>query len=257
MRALILQSLKSAIEPSVAEALLRSYEKLVSEYRKGDPEAALNACGKFVEHVLRAIEFVRTGKAPAEIKSVAATIKEIEKDGNLSEPLRLLVPRVASSMMFDVRSKRGAAHVKEIDPRHTDAALAIQAASWVMSEFVRLYHVGGEREVAEAMASLMRGNIPLIEQFGDERAITTPIGLDAELLLHLFSAEPTGLDRSELSARVKKQSSTMSKAINRLEAARHIHQMKSGLFRITGPGEGALAEKLASLGAATSITART
>ena len=256
MRALILQSLKSAIEPSVAEDLLRGYEKLVAEYRKGDAEAALNACGKFVEHVLRAIEFVRTGKAPGEIKSVAAAIKDIEKDATLSESLRILVPRVASSMMFDVRSKRGAAHVKEIDPRQTDAALAAQAASWVMSEFMRLYHVGSEREVAEAMAALMRGNVPLIEQFGDELVITTPIGLDAELLLHLFSAEPDGLNRSGISTRLKKESSTVSKAIKRLEVARHVHQMKSGVFRITGPGEAALADKLVKIGATTSVAVR-
>jgi hypothetical protein len=247
MRALILQSLKSAIDPAVADDLMRDYEKLVAEYRKGDPEAALNACGKFVEHVLRAIEFIRTGTAPAEIKSVAATISEIEKDGNLLESLRILMPRVASAMMFDVRSKRGAAHVKEIDPRQIDAALAAQAASWVMSEFVRLYHVGGEREVAEVMAALMRGNVPLIEHFGDEMVITTPLPAGTEVLLRVFAAEPDGIDRKALGAGVKQLSSTVTKAVRRLDAARHIHLTKPGAYRITGPGERALADKLAAL----------
>lgn len=245
VRALVLQSLKSAIAPQVADDLVRDYERLVAEYRKGDSEAALNACGKFVEHVLRAIEFRRTGSAPAEIKSVSGTLKDIEKDAKLPEALRVLMPRIASAMMFDVRSKRGAAHVKEIDPRHIDAALAVQAASWVMSEFVRLFHTGGEREVAEAMSVLMRGNVPLIEHFGDEMAITTPLSAETEVLLRVFAAEPVGIDRKTLGGAVKQQSSTVTKVVRRLEAARHIHLTKSGVYRITGPGEQALAGALA------------
>jgi hypothetical protein len=75
VRAVVLASLRHAFEPAVADDIVASYEKLLGEYRKGDTEAALNAGGKFVEHVLRAIEFVRTGKTPPEIKSVAGTIK--------------------------------------------------------------------------------------------------------------------------------------------------------------------------------------
>jgi hypothetical protein len=247
VRALVLQSLKSAIDPAVADDLMRDYEKLVAEYRKGDAEATLNACGKFVEHVLRAIEFLRSGVSPAEIKSVAGTIKEIEKDGTLPESLRILMPRVASAMMFDVRSKRGAAHVKEIDPRHIDAALATQAASWIMSEFVRLYHVGGEREVADTMATLMRGNVPMIEHFGDEMVVTTPLSADMEVLLRVFASEPVGIDRKALGTAVRQQSYTVTKALRRLEAALHIHLTKSGVYRITGPGERALANNLASI----------
>lgn len=258
MRALILDNLKAAFAPSVAEDLLRSYEKLVTEYRKSDPEAALNACGKFVEHVLRAIEFMRTGVAPTEIKSVAATIKDIEKDGRLAESLRILMPRVASAMIFDVRSKRGAAHVKEIDPRDIDAALAVQAGSWIMSEFVRLYHVAGEREVAEAMASLMRGNVPLIERFGDELVVTTKLPPEIEVLLHVFAAEPYGIDRKGLGAAVKRLASTVTKAIRRLESELLIHKTRQGTFRITGPGERVLAERLAvSHGRTTTIGTRT
>ena len=78
------------------------------------------------------------------------------------------MPRVAQAMVYEVRSKRSAVHVKEIDPRTIDAALCVQAASRVMAELLRLYHVDGEADVTEAMAALMRGHIPLVEAFGDE-----------------------------------------------------------------------------------------
>jgi hypothetical protein len=120
----------------------------------------------FVEHTLRAIEFIRTGTAPNEIKSAQQTVKDIEKDTGLPQGLRLLVPRIAHSMIYDVRSKRGAIHVKEIDPRGIDAALSVQAASWVIAELLRLYHSDDEATVTVALQSLMRPHIPLVALFG-------------------------------------------------------------------------------------------
>src|SRR5438067_9214681 len=130
MRELVLYSLERGFGASVAKELIAAHDKLQGEFRKSDAEAALNAAGLFAEHALRAVEHVRTGKTPSEIKSVSATIKTIENDGKLPESLRVLVPRIASALLFDIRSKRGAAHVKEISPRYIDAALTAQAASW-------------------------------------------------------------------------------------------------------------------------------
>src|ERR1700737_4654724 len=123
MRDLILKNLSLAIDPKVVGGLLTSYENLTARVRKGDLDAALAEGGKFVEHALRAVEFIRTGVAPPEIKAPHQTVKDIEKDTTLPEGLRVLIPRIAHSMIYDFRSKRGAIHVKEIDPRAIDAAL--------------------------------------------------------------------------------------------------------------------------------------
>jgi hypothetical protein len=247
VRAVILASLKRVFEPAVADDIIASYEKLLGEHRKGDSEAALNSGGKFVEHVLRAIEFVRTGKTPPEIKSVAGTIKNIEGETKLPESLRLLVPRIASSMMFDIRSKRGAAHVKEINPRLIDVTLAANAASWVLAELVRLYHVADEKAVAEAMVVLMKGHLPLVERFEDEITVTTPLPPDTEVLLMVAASEPDGIDRKGLGLCVKHSAVAVTRALQKLEKARHIHKMKSGAIRITGPGERELIGRLAAV----------
>jgi hypothetical protein len=246
MRALVLASLQRGFDPAVAKDLIAAHDKLLGEFRKGDAEAALNAAGKFVEHALRAVEQVRTGTAPNEIKSVSTTIKTIEADSKLPESLRVLVPRIASAMLFDVRSKRGAAHVKEINPRYIDAALVAQAASWILAEFVRLYHVADEAAVAEAMAALMAGNIPLIEKFDDELVVTTPLHPEAEILLMVAASEPDGIDRKGLGLCVKQSAVAVTRAVKKLEAARHIHKIKSAAFRITGPGEQLLVTRLAT-----------
>lgn len=255
MRALVLASLERGLDPGVAQDLVAAHDKLIGEFRKGDAEAALNAAGKFVEHALRALEYARTGTVPSEIKSVSATIKTIEADGKLPESLRVLVPRIASAMLFDVRSKRGAAHVKEINPRYIDG-LAVQAASWVLAELVRLYHVADETAVAEAMAALTAGNIPLIEKFGDETVVTTPLRPETEVLLMVAASEPDGVDRKGLGLCVKQSATAITRAVQKLEAARYIHKTKSGAFRITGPGERLLVAELATATAASSPPVR-
>lgn len=248
MRALISASLKTAFDPAIVDDLLDSYEKLVGEYRKSDPEATLNAAGKFVEHLLRAIEGVRTGLAPQEIKSIAATVKSIEADTKIPEPLRLLIPRIASAAVYDVRSKRGAAHVKGIDPRHIDASLAVNATSWILAELLRLYHAADEGAVAAAMVALVQDNLPLVEQFDDELIATTPMHAETEVLLMVSAAEPKGSDRRGLGIRVKHPPPAVTRAVQSLEKRRHIHKTKAGLFRMTGPGEHSLVERLAALG---------
>ena len=101
------RALKLLESSGVAAAIVESYEKLVSSFRRGDLDDCLRTAGLFVEHALRAVEFIRTGSAPPEIKSVAGIVKVIEGDATLSEPLRYLVPRVAQMAIYEVRSKRG------------------------------------------------------------------------------------------------------------------------------------------------------
>ena len=168
MRDEIIKDLSGHLDKRVVSDLLDTFEKVVSRYHKGDIEGCLVAAGRFVEHTFPALEFITSGIAPPEIKSPAATAKKIEADKSLPESIRVLVPRVALGMVFDIRSKRGAVHVKEIDPRYIDAALAVHAASWVIAEFLRLYHNSAEDVVARAIQTLMRGHIPFVEAFGDE-----------------------------------------------------------------------------------------
>lgn len=246
MRALVLKSLATQIDPTVAEALLNSYETLVTKFQKGDLDGCLGASGKFVEHALRAAEYIRTGTAPPEIKAPHQTVKELEKAQSLPEGLRLLIPRIAHAMIYDIRSKRGAIHVKEIDPTQIDAALAVQAASWVVAEFIRLYHSSDEAAVTAAMTTLMRPHIPFIEQFGDESVVTRSVPCEVELLLLLAKAAAEGLDRKALGRASKYPASTVTKAVQRLDKSRHVHRTRDGVFRVTGSGEAHLAEYLAS-----------
>jgi hypothetical protein len=108
-----------------------------------------------------------------------------------------------------------------------------------------LYHLADEAAVAEAMAALMAGNIPLIEKFDDEMAVTTPLHPETEVLLMVAASEPKGIDRKGLGLCVKQSAVAITRAVKKLEADRYIHKIKLGAFRITGPGEQLLVTRLA------------
>jgi hypothetical protein len=233
----ILTDLSSEIDPGIAKDLLNSYINLVTRFRKGDLDGCLSASGKFVENSLRAIEFLRTGKVLAEIKNASRTKTAIENDPSLSEPLRILVPRIALAMVYDVRSKTGAVHVKEIDPRPIDASLAVHAASWVVAEFLRLHHVANEADVEAAMSSLMRTYIPYIESFGGEEVVTRQVKCELELLLLLANGGANGLTRKEIGVSSKYKPSTITNTLGNLADNRYLYQTADRRYHITGPGE--------------------
>ena len=107
-----------------------------------------------------------------------------------------------------------------------------------------------EVAVATALAALMAGNTPLIEKFGDETVATTPLRPDTEVLLMVSAAEPDGIDRRGLGQRVKQSPAAITRALQKLVSARHIHKTGSGAFRVTGPGEQELVEQLAAVNGA-------
>ena len=246
MNDLIAANLSRTINPTIVKALLASYSEVITHFRKGAVDVCLSCSGKFVENVLRAVEFLRTGKILPEIKSASSTVKDIEKDATLPESLRILVPRVAYAMIFDLRSKRGAVHVKEINPKPIDAALVVQAASWIVAELLRLYHSDDDNQIATAMNALSRTNLPYVETFGDERVVTRSVPCNVELLLLLASSVPNGMSRKELGQASKYPAPRISEAVRRLEITRQIHKTKAGVFHVTGTGEQMLANAIAS-----------
>lgn len=249
MRDQIINDLSAHVDKTVISNLVSAYEELVSRYRGGNVEGCLVVAGKFVEHTFRALEYLRTGTAPAEVKSPAAIARTLEAEKSLSESVRQLIPRVALGMIYDIRSKRGAVHVKGIDPRYIDAALAVHAASWVFAEFLRLYHNSAEDVVAHAMQALMHGHIPFVETFGDEVAVTRQVSCEDEILLLLTKAEPDGLDRRGLGQASKYSSSVVTRALQRLDRRRRfVHKMASGQYRITGPGQKQISAVMAAEG---------
>ncbi len=239
------RNLASKIDPRVVGDVLSAYEGLIQKHRSIDPEAALTRAGKFVEHVLRALEFVRTGTVPAEIKSPTQTAKQLENDPSLPEPIRILIPRIALAMIYDVRSKRGAVHVKEIDPRGIDVDLSAKAASWIIAELIRLYHVDDEDAVRLEMTALTRATFPLLECIDGEDFVSKKVPSRVEIQLLLGRKSSEGATRGQLGKMAKCGAPRVTEAIKSLQKDKFIHQTGDGVYYLTGPGEADLMRWLA------------
>jgi hypothetical protein len=244
MRDQIVKDLSAHLDGPTVLSLFDAYEELIAKHRGADLEGALAKAGRFVEHALRLIEGKRTGAVPPEIKSVAATIKALENDTTLPEPLKLLIPRALYGMIYNIRSKRDVVHVKEIDPRSIDVAMAVTAASWVIAEFLRLYHASDEEIVRQRMLALTRTSIPFIEAQDGETFVNRKVKPAVELLLLLAHAGPAGMTRKMIGSSAKCSQPSVTKGLQALDADRFVHKSGSGSYFITSTGEAHLAELL-------------
>lgn len=246
MRDLIIADLSTKVPRSLATELVEAYEQLVAKHRGGDFEAALTKAGRFVEHVFRFIEHIRTGETPAEIKQVISTMRSIESDSALPEPLRFLIPRAAYGMIYDLRSKRNAVHVKETDPTAIDVALTVAAAGWITAELLRLFHESGEATVSDAMLALTRGTIPMVESINGEAFVGKAVPAKFEVLLLLAHTKPQGMNRKALGNAAKCSQPSVSTALKGLISERMAHFGGDGLYYITSNGEQVLGQWLMS-----------
>jgi len=243
----IIANISVAIDPSIATDMVDAFQEIITRYKSGQPELALSKGGRFVEHVLRAIEYVRIGQVVKEIKSVDRTIKQLESETSLPEPLRLLVPRALYGMIYNLRSKRNAVHVKEINPSQIDAALTVNAAGWVLAEFIRLYHNSSEVAVTKAMVELSHPSMPLIEFRNDEVFVNQDVGAKLEVLLLIFQHRVGGITRRFLGQCAKCSAPSVSRVLQSLLADRYVHRGKDGKYYTTATGEKYLDEQLAGL----------
>lgn len=249
MRDQIIYDLSAHLDRVAVVCLVEAYEELIAKHRGGDLEGALIKAGRFVEHALRLIEGKRTGSVPSEIKSVTATIRVLESDTALPEPLRLLIPRALYGMIYNLRSKRDAVHVKEIDPRGIDVAMAIAAASWVIAELLRMYHTSEEETVRQCMLAFTRTSMPLIEALDGETFVGRKVKPAIEILLLLAHESPNGMTRKALGISAKCKAPAVTTGLQALEAERFVHKSASGSYFITSGGEAHLAEQVTSRGA--------
>lgn len=228
----------------VVDDILHTYLKLLRKFREGSLDDALMHAGRFVEHVLRAIEYKVTGKLPSEIKSVAAKMREIENAAALQDSLRLLIPKALYGMAYNIRSKRDAVHVKEIDARPIDLAMCVAAASWTLAELIREFHTSDARDVESRMAALSRAKLPLISSINGEVFVSRNVKPSMEVLLLLADGAPVGLSRRELGNAAKCSPSSVTRSLKALVIERFVHQSSDGQFHITSEGESHLSDNL-------------
>ena len=251
MKRYLIQELSQKLPEDLVRDLVESYEKVLIEYRKGKWEETLLKAGKFVENVFRVLYFLRTNEIIREIESIKEEVSALERipKKNMEESIRIIIPRIASSITYTLRSKRNVAHVKSIDPIYIDATLSVVSCDWILAEFLRLFHTSTEDKIIEIITKLINRKIPFIEEHGDEIFITRRLGCKYEILLLLLN-NPNGLTRKEIGKIVGRYygQSTITEALQELEDKRDIaYSDTTKKYYLTGPGEKSVTDVLSKI----------
>lgn len=229
------EALSKKFPQDLTDDLLLSYSKTVHKYQAGDYQGCLVSAGFFCEHALRALTFDMSGAVPSEIKNFKEAAKRLSTTTNMPEACRILIPNILYSSAYEMRSKRGAVHVKGVDPQKRDAVQAISAMSWALAEFLAQYGDISGYELDTLIDSILRRPTPFVEHIGGQRVVTQPMQAHVETLL-IIDSHPEGVSRRELGRLVKRSPSAITHALTKLKTERFAHKNASDLWFITSSG---------------------
>jgi hypothetical protein len=153
--------------------------------------------GKFAEVAFCVVSGALSGKFPAKAnkpRNMADACRVLEaSQGDPSrvgdKSLRVLIPR-ALIFLYDVRNHRGVGHVGgDVDPNAMDAAVVVSVASWVMAEFVRIFHQVTTLEVQQIVDLLSERRVPLVwEVEGVKRVLKPQLSTRDQVLVLLHQS---------------------------------------------------------------------
>jgi hypothetical protein len=247
-RDIIISELSTELAPSLVSELIESYEKILIEFRKAAWDETLWKAGKFVENVFRLLDNLVHSRVLDQVPNMNELKKELESlpSSKFQDSIRILIPRIATAMIYDPRSKKGAVHVKPMNPDFLDATLTVAASDWILAEFLRLYHSSDTERIQQIIKSILVRKIPFVEKHGGVSFVTHPMkNAEDEILLLLLDAQD-GMDRKAVGISLGNTYTPgrVTQAIDELLKKRYIIKRLDGQHVISGPGETHISEEL-------------
>src|SRR5260370_15344701 len=250
-RDIIVTELSGELAPSLVSELIESYQKVLAEFRKAAWDETLWKAGKFVENVFRVLDNLVHSRILEEVPNMNKLKQELEglPSSKFQDSIRILIPRIATAMIYDPRSKKGAVHVKPINPDFLDATLTVAASDWILAEFLRLYHSSETEKIQQLIRSILVRKIPFVEKHGGVSFVTRPMkNAEDEILLLLLDAQ-NGMDRKSIGASLGNTYTPgrVTQAIDELLKKRYIIKRPDQQHVISGPGETHISEELSKI----------
>jgi hypothetical protein len=201
--------LKDVFKATHADAAVKHFQNMVSDYQKSEWADASAKGGKFIEAVMKALwvcagEVVPKGKE-FKVGVIIDNLQRKPEAAGIPDTIKLTIPR-ACRFAYEIASNRGARHdADEIDENEMDASAVVSVCSWILSEMVRFSQKGLDLMEAKAMVEgLMRRKFPLAEEI--DGRVYTEIGSSApEVALGiLFEIYPKRMPKEELVKTLKR-----------------------------------------------------
>ncbi len=229
------EQLEKSFGKGLSQDVISSYYLTISNARINDARTTLVNAGRFVETIIIALQFIETGKAETEVKSVHTAIEVLKKSAKLEERTKTLLLPIIYSSIYSVRNKRDAIHVKSSQIIIFDIELLICACNWALCEIVSCFCEIEDSKLEQWINSILARRLPLIETIDGEEIVIHPVKSSDEILLLIANAE-NGISRKELGKVAKCSPSSITTRLIQLEKGRLVHKTQSGSFRVTRSG---------------------
>jgi hypothetical protein len=214
--------LKDAFDAKHADAAVKHFQEMVSDYQQSDWADAAAKGGKFVEAVVKALwvwvgETVPAGK-DFSVGGIIDKLQQKPASASIPDSIKLTIPR-ACRFAYEIASNRGARHdPSEIDPNEMDASAVVSVCSWVLAEMVRFSQRGLDLSAAKAKVdSLMRRRYPFTEEIDGRVYSNISDGAPGVALGILFYIYPERISSTELIASLKRHPFSHDNAVKAVQ----------------------------------------
>ncbi len=159
--------------------IIKSYLHVRAAYTSGEYDAAGLRAGVFSEAVARFLQQELSGSYTpfgTKLPNFADLCRGFEKFDKTKghESLRIIIPRCLL-FIYTLRNKRGIGHIGgEIEANEIDAATAVRAADWCISELIRIYHKLSIEEAQSLLDAIALRQSPLIWTVGGKQRVLNP-----------------------------------------------------------------------------------
>ena len=226
----------------LVNSLLESYEELAGNFVRGKLRPSQVEGGRFCEAVIRMLQHETTGNytpigTPLNLDLEIETLKNLPKAAH-DESIRLHIPRTVR-VIYDVRSKRDAAHLGNVNSNMMDATLVLNCCKWILAELFRTKFQIPIEEAQQIINNLVEKEIPVIQDFAGFPVILNPqMSAGERILILLYNRGNEGTTRQELAAWLPpKMQKQLTGNLSRLQHDRSfIHRDKIQIY-ITRAGE--------------------
>lgn len=231
------------------DPLIAEYSKIsmnFSEHRWGPSELSGGLFSEIVYSILAGHAAGTYPAQPSKPSNFVGACRALENNNHVPRSFQILIPRLLPGL-YEIRNNRGVGHVGgDVDPNPMDAAAVLAITSWVMAEFVRVFH-GLDISTAQRLVdALVERPMPLVwAGDGTKRILDPSLNLRSQCLVLLASsADPVPLAALQNWLKYKNRA-YLKKLICKLEDDRLVYVSGSDdAIRLLPPGTKAVSKIL-------------
>lgn len=196
----------AGIPDGLRKPLLAAFHEITTNFAAHRWEPSELNGGKLCEaaySILRGYVDGRWAAKPSKPRDFVTACRELEKQINLPQSVRITTPRVLMAL-YEIRNNRNVGHLGgDVDPNHMDATLVLAGAKWVVAELVRIFHGVSTEEATEVVEALVEREVPAVWSVGTTRRVLVPgMSMKDQTMLLLYDSKGW-MSESELVAAVE------------------------------------------------------